>query len=457
MGKLNTTFRIRPFYNCCLRSKPGSLADFGGAVRRTLTLILGSLLISLNASAQALRQNWAPTLAWSASSFECPAAAEKKTIETAAINGDPDAQTKFGKAQLHSCSGWKNPVEALQFLNLAANQNKIEAQIALGEIFRDGDGVPRDPLQASRWFARAADQGNLRAINDLGVSYASLSAFPGKEGKALQLFSQAAQSGFPAAQYNLATRYDLGAGVAQNYATAREWYAKAAEQKQPDAAYRLGMLCERGQGGVKDPSAAADWFHRAAEFGSDDAKIKLGLISPSQARSANSGYFQYMAGLSLLSGRSAPRDEAKAIEFFQQSADAGFPPAMVELGTMYQFGQGTAKDERKAQAYFMQSIARDPKYPVGYNNLAWLYVTTKNPKLHNAKKALELASKAVELSNKKDGASLDTLAHAYFELGNLDVALENEQLAARLAPKDDFIQKTLEEYKAAKEKQKSAN
>src|SRR4030095_9089569 len=131
----------------------------------------------------------------------------------------------------------------------------------------------------------------------------SLTLFPGKEGKALQLFSQAAQSGFSAAQYNLATRYDLGAGVAQKYATAREWYAKAAEQKQPDAAYRLGMLCERGRGGPKDPSAAAGWFHRAAEFGSDDAKIKLGLISPSQASSQKSGYFQYMAGVSLLSGR----------------------------------------------------------------------------------------------------------------------------------------------------------
>jgi len=425
-------------------------------VRRTLTLILLPLLAFLNASAQAPQQNWVPNLTWSAASFECPAVTEKKQIENAAISGDPESQTKFGKAQFHSCAGWRNPVEALQFLNLAANQNKIEAQITLGEIFRDGKGVPRDLSQASRWFARAADQGDLRAINDLGVAYALATTLPGKEAKALQLFSQAAQGGLAAAEYNLATRYDVGIGVAQNYSTARVWYAKAVGQKQPDAAYRLGMLSERGLGGPKDPSAATAWFQKAAEFGSEDAKLKLGLITPSQARSANSGYFEYMAGLSYLSGRDTPRDEAKAMEFLQKSADAGFPPAMMQLGTMYQFGQGTAKDESQAQAYYLQAITRDPKYHPAYNNLAWLYVTTEDPKLHNAKKALELATKAVELSNRKEGASLDTLAHAYFELGDLDSALENEKLAAQLAPKDDFIQKTLAEYKAAKEKQKPA-
>jgi len=54
-------------------------------------------------------------------------------------------------------------------------------------------------------------------------------------------------------------------------------------------------------------------------------------------------------------------------------------------------------------------------------------------------------------------AALDTLAHAYFELDKVDLALENEQLAAQLAPEDDCIQKTLAEYKAARESRKPAN
>jgi TPR repeat protein len=312
-------------------------------------------------------------------------------------------------------------------------------------------------LQASRWFARAADQKDPRALNNLGVSYALLEPPARNDSKAEQLFLEAAGKGVPEAEYNLGTRYDLGLGVPQNYQSARQWYTRAAEQKQPDAAHRLALLTERGLGGPKDAGTATTWLSKAADFGSEDAQIKLGRKSPSQARSPNSGYFQYVAAMSYLSGRGVPKDEAKAIGFLQKSADAGFPQAMVQLGTMYQYGQGTAKDEKKAQQYFLQSIARDAKYHAAYNNLAWLYVTTTDPRLHNAKKALDLATKAVELSNKKDGASLDTLAHAYFELGKVDLALENEQLAAQLAPEDDFIQKTLAEYKAANENRKSAN
>ncbi|HXT24458.1 MAG TPA: tetratricopeptide repeat protein [Candidatus Eisenbacteria bacterium] len=425
-------------------------------MRRWFTLISALLIISSGTVAQSARSSWPPTLVWSASSFECPAVDTKRKIEDAALDGDAGAQTQFGKAQVHSCPGWKNPVESLQFLNLAAEKNNVEAQITLGDIFRDGNAVPKDLFQATKWFARAARQGDARAQNDLGVSYALFALIPQKDTKAFELFLEAAQNKLPEAQYNLATRYDLGIGVAQSHETARRWYGKAADQKQSDAAYRLAQLAERGLGGPKDPAAATIWLNKAADFGSEDAQIKLGRKTPSQARSANSGYYQYFAAMSYLTGRGVPKDQAKAIEFLQKSADAGFPQAMVELGSLYQYGNGTTKDERKAQAYFLQSIARDAKYHVAYNNLAWLYVTTKDPKLHNAKKALELATKAVELSNKQEGASLDTLAHAYFELGKLDLALENEQLAEQLAPNDEFIRKTLGEYKAAKENQKPA-
>jgi hypothetical protein len=427
----------------------------GGIVRRLLALISGSLIASVASFAQSSQPFWSPTLVWSTSSVDCPEVDEKREIENAALNGDTEAQAKFGKAQVHSCPGWKNPVESLQFLDLAAEKGNVQAQMTLGEIYRDGNPVPKDVLQANKWFARAADQGDPPAQNDLGVSYALFALIPAKDIKALQLFQQAAEKHLPEAEYNLATRYDLGLGVAQNYETARRWYAKAAEHKQPDAAYRLAFLAERGLGGPKDSAAATSWLNQAADLGSEDAQIRLGRKTPSQARSPNSGYFQYVTALSYLSVRGVRRDEAKAIEFLQKSADAGFPQAMVELGNLHQYGVGTAKDEKKAQTYFLRSIARDAKYHVAYNNLAWLYVTTKDPKLHNAKKALELATKAVELSNKREGASLDTLAHAYFELGELDLALENEQLAANMAPKDEFIQKTLAEYKAAKENKKT--
>jgi hypothetical protein len=83
-------------------------------VRKPITWILVALLVSAGAPAQSPQPKWSPVLAWSASSFDCPGTESKKEIENAALNGDADGQTKFGKAQFYSCAGWQNPVESLQ-------------------------------------------------------------------------------------------------------------------------------------------------------------------------------------------------------------------------------------------------------------------------------------------------------------------------------------------------------
>ncbi len=188
-------------------------------MRKPITWTAVVLLASAGALAQSPQPNWPPILAWSASSFDCPGTEGKKEIENAALNGDADAQTKFGKAQFHSCPGWKNPVESLQFLNLAAEKNNVQAQITLGEIYRDGKDVPRDLFEASRWFARAAKQEDPRALNNLGVSNRR-KPLQETTARRKQLFLQAAGKGLPEAQYNLGTRYELGLGVRQNYQSA---------------------------------------------------------------------------------------------------------------------------------------------------------------------------------------------------------------------------------------------
>jgi tetratricopeptide (TPR) repeat protein len=124
---------------------------------------------------------------------------------------------------------------------------------------------------------------------------------------------------------------------------------------------------------------------------------------------------------------------------------------------MYANGRGTAKDEKQAEEYYLKAITADRNYALPYNELAWLYVTTADPKLHNAKKALDLAKMAVELSQKKNADFLDTLAHAFFELGDFTQAVETERQAAELAPKDEFIRKTLADYQASMDGQKVKN
>src|SRR5580704_2335322 len=393
--------------------------------------------------------NWHPNTLWSSSSFHCPGDVDKTRLQEAARSGDIKAEDTAGSAQVYSCPGWED-ASNLEYLKHAADAGYQHAQLTLGEAYRDAKGTPKDDKAAADWFAQAVKSGDAKAENNLGVSYALGAGVVKNEGAAAKLYLDAAEKGLPEAQYNLATLLDEGKGTPQDYKAARDWYAKAAERGIGDAAYRLALLNEQGLGGAKNNEAAHKWLEKAAENGSEDAQVRLGQKQASVATSVNSGYFQYMAAMAMVQGKEVKKDEATAIKFLEKAAEAGYPPAMDQLGDMYTNGQGTSKDEKKAEQYYLQAIATDGKYAAPYNELAWLYVTTTDAKLHNAKRALELGKAAVELSQLKDAAFLDTLAHAFFELGDLTQAVENEGLATDLDPKNQFIQKTLAEYKAAK-------
>src|SRR5581483_662160 len=71
---------------------------------------------------------------------------------------------------------------ALKLWRELAEKGDVLAQIRVGALYADGEGVTRDYAEAVNWFRRAAEQGNARA------------------------------------QFNLATLYDNGQGVPQSYA-----------------------------------------------------------------------------------------------------------------------------------------------------------------------------------------------------------------------------------------------
>ena len=67
-------------------------------------------------------------------------------------------------------------------------------------------------------------------------------------------------------------------------------------------------------------------------------------------------------------------------------------------------------------------ISYRPDNDLILNNLAWLFLTAKDRKLRNIKKGLELAKKSVEIFPTID--NLDTLAEAYFQLGEIKKAIQ---------------------------------
>ncbi len=101
-----------------------------------------------------------------------------------------------------------------EFLKLAQTGDS-NAETALGVLYDNGDGVPKDQRVAVMWYRKAAEKGN------------------------------------PQAQLNLGIHCEQGQGVEQEDAVALGWYSKAAEQGYAAAEVALGNMYHRGRGGER--------------------------------------------------------------------------------------------------------------------------------------------------------------------------------------------------------------
>ncbi len=97
---------------------------------------------------------------------------------------------------------------------------------------------------------------------------------------------------------------------------------------------------------------------------------------------------------------------------------------------------------------YEKSITLNPKNPEVLNNLAWLYVTCPDEDLRNPFRGLQLAEKAVQLS--ESAHIFDTLAESYFVNSMYQKAIVAETRALELVKGDrSYYEKQLEKFKKA--------
>ncbi len=87
------------------------------------------------------------------------------------------------------------------------------------------------------------------------------------------------------------------------------------------------------------------------------------------------------------------------------------------------------------------------------NNLAWLLATSTFDEVRDGKRAIELATKAAEVTNYEEAHILSTLAAAYAESGNFEEAVKWSEKSIEISSSDKQkadLKKELETFKAGK-------
>ena len=92
-----------------------------------------------------------------------------------ADNGNAIAQNNLGFNYLYGLNGFtKDTDKAIKYLNLAAEQEQVNAMTTVGWIYFTGEfGAPKDDEEAIYWNQRASDLGCATASYNMGFFYYS--------------------------------------------------------------------------------------------------------------------------------------------------------------------------------------------------------------------------------------------------------------------------------------------
>jgi len=259
----------------------------------------------------------------------------------------------------------------------AANQNSVEAQLALAEMHeRRGDHA------AIGWYQKAAELGSATAQKALGRilaaspqptdpqnillsafwyarasqaedkdAFLSFSELVVQQGDALAVASltNAALLGVAQAQYLLGERLLKGNGVALSHAGAFDWFQKAALQGHTQAQCALGISYLEGRGVAIDVARAFEWLQKAADQGDVRAQWNVGSI--------------------FAAGRlGSTRDLRQAFMWCQKAADGDFVPAQATLGVLYE------RIKNYPLAVHWLQIAANQGDPEAQYNFALMYI-----------------------------------------------------------------------------------
>lgn len=147
----------------------------------------------------------------------------------AAMAGDKNAQYYIGITYTDR-PGIINKTQGIYWLEKAALQNFLDAEVVLASIYEQDKDIAPDFKKAAYWYEQAANQGDAKAQSFIAGMYRDGKGVTLDKQKALEWYLKAAKQGDAFSQYNLGQIYEIGDGVMPDIQKALYWYTQGAKQ-----------------------------------------------------------------------------------------------------------------------------------------------------------------------------------------------------------------------------------
>ena len=275
-----------------------------------------------------------------------------------------------------------------------AKKGFAQAQYNLGVLYLKGKGVKANLIKAKKLFEFAAEQGVVKAQNKLALMHVKGIGVVKDFNKAIKWWNLAAAQGNGKAQTNLGWMYEMGKGVPKDSQKAVNWYQLASNQGIAIAQKKLNLLLDQTKKPLQENNTNSKDFKSFEEIknlhsitaslrseleqikseqanaieatNQGKAKAKQEQLTsmidnPSKLKAGRDSFRENKLDVDLFDTaiNSLGRKEfTTALQLFTDLANRGMAEAQINLGMMFERGQGVLQNFDEAIKWYQLAASQ---------------------------------------------------------------------------------------------------